>query len=321
MNKYEKNKLLVRVARLYYESDYSQEQIARQLGLSRPYVSKLLHAAKEAGIVKIQVIDEMNTENGVEKLIREYFGLEKVIVIPSKGDGQELKYVGEAAARFLDSILEDGDIIGTSWGDTIYQVSNSLIGRTDLKNITHVQLCGGISNMNSSVHAAEIANNFSEKLRCTSYLLQLPAIVGNRKLKKMLEQDASTEKILDLGRKSRIAMFTIGAFGERGKRSALVRAGYLDQEQTVRLTERGAVGDICSHVINAEGNICDEELDERTIALSLEDLAKKDFRIGVAQGVSKEESMFGALNSGIINVLITNDKTADAICEKISNKK
>ena len=162
MDNYEKNKLLVHIARLYYENDCSQQQIAKQLKLSRPYVSKLLHAAKEKGIVKIQVIDSLNTESVLEKELRECFGLEKVIIAPSKGDGNELQYLGETAARFLDSIIRNGDIIGTSWGDTIFQVSKALVRRGEVNNLTYVQLCGGISNINSAVHAEEIANNFSK---------------------------------------------------------------------------------------------------------------------------------------------------------------
>lgn len=54
------------------------------------------------------MIDPMDTESGIENTIRECFGLEKVIVVPSKGDGKELKYIGEAAARFFeDDILDE----------------------------------------------------------------------------------------------------------------------------------------------------------------------------------------------------------------------
>ena len=50
----EKQKLSVEVARLYYQSDYSQQQIALQLGISRPTISRLLQYAKEKGYVKIR---------------------------------------------------------------------------------------------------------------------------------------------------------------------------------------------------------------------------------------------------------------------------
>ena len=44
---------LVDVARLYYEKDRTQNEIAGIYGISRPMVSKLLKEAKEEGIVTV----------------------------------------------------------------------------------------------------------------------------------------------------------------------------------------------------------------------------------------------------------------------------
>ena len=43
---------------------------------------------------------------------------------------------------------------------------------------------------------------------------------------------------------------------------------------------------------------------------------KKKYRICIAQGLSKVDSMLGALNGGFINVLITNEETADWILKQ-----
>lgn len=307
-----RQQLLIRVAKLYYESDWSQERIAQELEMSRPYISKLLNAAKQEGYVKIQVIDPFNVETVLEKEVREKYNLNKVIIVPKTDDGQPLAHVGKAAARFINDIIKDGDIISTSWGDTMYQTSRYLVERKDLKNVTYVQLCGGVSNVNAAVYSSEIANNFSSAMKCRSFLLQYPAVVGSKELCKMLSEDTNMIKIMKYAKKSQVSVFTIGAFGDR---NALVREGYLSQDLMRQLSDKGAVGDICSHVINSRGEICDHELDSRTIAISLEDLRKKKYRIGVAQGMSKVESIRGALNSGILNVLITNEETAESIME------
>jgi len=46
---------LLAVARLYYEDDLSQQQIADRLGVSRSTVSRLLQLAREQGIVHIEI--------------------------------------------------------------------------------------------------------------------------------------------------------------------------------------------------------------------------------------------------------------------------
>ena len=310
MTDYKRIELLVKVAKLYYENDFSQEMIAKKLGLSRPYISKLLNEAKENGIVRFQVIDPLSTETPLEQKLRERFRLEKVRIVPMSEGPASLSRLGLEAARFLDSILQDNDIIGLSWGATIHACSQALLQRNDLHNIIAVQLCGGISNLNKSIYATEIGNNFSVSIGSISYTLPLPAIMDSKRMKDIVQKDHNIAKILQYGYDSNIALITTGAFGQK---SALVHAGYISHDEMKLLADRGAVGDICSHLIDIHGNICDPELDERTIAVPLEEIKKKKYRICVAQGLSKVDSMLGALNGGIANVLITSEETADLI--------
>ena len=49
----ERRKKLAYVARRYYLEDQKQSDIARELGVSRPLVSRMLSEARELGIVEI----------------------------------------------------------------------------------------------------------------------------------------------------------------------------------------------------------------------------------------------------------------------------
>ena len=51
----ERRKKLAYVARRYYLEDQKQSDIARELGVSRPLVSRMLSEARELGIVEIAV--------------------------------------------------------------------------------------------------------------------------------------------------------------------------------------------------------------------------------------------------------------------------
>lgn len=50
-----KTERLVGVARMYYEQDRTQNEIAGRYGISRPMVSKLLKEARDRGIVSIRI--------------------------------------------------------------------------------------------------------------------------------------------------------------------------------------------------------------------------------------------------------------------------
>ena len=49
----DRNLLVLEAARLYYEHNFNQAQIATKLEVSRPGVSRLLQEARDNGIVKL----------------------------------------------------------------------------------------------------------------------------------------------------------------------------------------------------------------------------------------------------------------------------
>ncbi|MCL2563041.1 MAG: sugar-binding transcriptional regulator [Oscillospiraceae bacterium] len=310
---YKRIDLLVSVATLYYEHGYNQNQIAQKLGLSRPYISKLIAEARERGIVTIQIHDPAGVETPLERDLRQRFGLRKVIVVPQTPEAPLTK-VGQAAARYLNSIVSAGDIVGVGWGATMYTAARSAALRRDLSDVTVVQLCGGISNLERSIYANEIPKLFADAFSGTPYILPLPAIVDDSEVKRSILTDHNIGRVMEVAARANIAMFTLG---KSAADSALTHAGYLADSQLKRLDEAGAVGDICCHFIDEHGRLCDPELDARTIGLPPEELRRKEHRIAVAIGMSKVRSICGALRGGYATELITNEDTAAAVMRRL----
>ena len=68
-------RLIYKCCKLYYEDDYSQQQIADTLGVSRVSVSRMLCAGREAGMVKIQVVSPNHlTYNKLEQELEQLYG-------------------------------------------------------------------------------------------------------------------------------------------------------------------------------------------------------------------------------------------------------
>jgi deoxyribonucleoside regulator len=77
-----------------------------------------------------------------------------------------------------------------------------------------------------------------------------------------------------------------------------------------------AAGDICSRYIDTAGAVCSEELNERTIGISLDELKRKEQSILVAGGAKKVNGIYGALRGGYTNVLITDQFTGRYLLER-----
>ena len=78
-------KRLMEVASLYYEADETQSEIAKQYGISRPMVSRLLKEAKEAGIVKITIQPPASAEEALLAQVKNEFKLKGGALVADGG--------------------------------------------------------------------------------------------------------------------------------------------------------------------------------------------------------------------------------------------
>jgi deoxyribonucleoside regulator len=89
-----------------------------------------------------------------------------------------------------------------------------------------------------------------------------------------------------------------------------VKADYFESDEVDELLKSGAVGDICSRIIKADGTICSEDLNNRTIGIELKELKKKQYSIAVAGGKEKLAAIKAGLNGKWFNSLITDEWVA-----------
>jgi len=299
---------IVEAARLYYEHNFSQQQIAQKLGISRPGVSRLLQQARNKGIVKIQIIDPSARGTLLERKIREKFRLKRVVVVPNDDEDEKIikDRIGSAAAGILDDYIHSGMIFGISWGTTMLSVARH-VSKRQLKDLIVVQLNGGVSRADYNTHASDAARKIAEAFGAIPYLLPLPAIVDRQEVKDAIISDKNIAHTLKIVREASVAMFTIGSFGYD---SALVKSNYFDSAEVEELLRKGAVGDICSRIITHSGDICSEEFNSRTIGIDLDDIRIKEHSIAVAGGKEKLPAIRAALKAKLFNVLVTDEWVA-----------
>jgi len=283
------------------------------LNVSRPTVSRLLQQAKSDGIVSIKIMDPNEDNEYTAESLKEKYGLAKVVVVPvpQYEDWTVKQYLGEAAATYLYHNVKDGDSIAVSWGTTLYQVAIHLQNKF-VRDVSIVQLNGGVSYSETNTYAYEIMRLFGQAFHSSPHFLPLPAIVDHKLVKKTIETDRHMRHVLDLGKCANIALFTVGV---PAADSALINTNYFSNEDLEIIYSR-AVGDICSRYIDLDGNICSEELNSRTIGIDLQELRKKEQSILVCGGPKKVDAIFGVIRGRYANVLITDHYTAKSLLDK-----
>ncbi|CAM3529407.1 sugar-binding transcriptional regulator [Saccharibacillus brassicae] len=303
----DRQRLSIEAARLYYMSDYSQQEIATRLGVSRPTVSRLLQHAKENGFVRISISDPLEDLDALGMELSRRFGLQAARVCHSpQNDYREIRgRIAAEAAAYLDETIQDGDIIGITWGTTMHALALGLRHKP-VRGVEVVQLKGGVSHSQVPTYAAETANMFAEAFGTVARYLPLPVIFDSVELKRMVEEDRHIQRIIELGRQANVAVFTVGTVEED---ALLFRLGYFDDRQRQKLQETGA-GDICSRFFDDQGRICSEEVNARTVGIDLPELRRKEKSILVAGGPRKIRAIRAALAGRYANILVTDQFTA-----------
>ena len=77
------------------------------------------------------------------------------------------------------------------------------------------------------------------------------------------------------------------------------------------------MGDILGHFFDLDGQPVACEVDQRIIALSLDQLRAMPTVVAVAGGSEKTEAVLGALRGSYANVLVTDAETAQAVLQNV----
>lgn len=307
------DKLLIRIAEMYYLEDKNQSQISKELNIHRSTISRLLKKSREEGIVQITINYDKDESYELEKTIAEKFNLQRAIVVRATSDMKEeqrLATMVAATDEYLDKILQGNQIIGVSWGGTMAAFAENMRSR-EIENILCLPMIGGpAGRLISDYHVNTITYEIAKKLNGKALLIDAPAFPETKELKMALMNNEFNQELVQLWQKIDIAIFGIGSPGLSGKQTW---KDFYGGNRTKELIHQEVVGDVISRFYNEAGDHLLEENDDEIIGARLEDLMAVKTRIGLAESKNKAPAILGALRGKYLNVLVTTDETAREI--------
>ncbi|HSL42196.1 MAG TPA: sugar-binding transcriptional regulator [Anaerolineales bacterium] len=307
-------RLITRVARMYYEWEKSQSEIARQLGLSQATVSRLLNRSKEEGIIRISV----NLPNGVhtelEEIIVKKFGLRDAIVVDSLEDNERViqRDLGAATAYYLESAIRPNEVIGiSSWSATLLAMVDALHPAPRKHGVKVVQILGGVGSPSVEAHATRLTSRMAQLVNGEAIYLPVSGVLATEAARDILVADEVAQQAIRLFDHVTTALVGIGAIDPS---PLLAQSGNIfSPEELDLLRQEKAVGDILLRFFNQNGELVETGLEKRVISMSLKQLSKISRAIGVAGGSRKYAAILGALRGHWINILVTDHFTASRL--------
>ncbi len=295
---------------LYYKEGLTQNEIAREMQISRPTVNAYLADARESGIVEISIAGDRMRSLSIAHQLSHHFGLDDCLVMPgASGERSLIDRLGDAGAQALVWHLRPGAGVGIGWGRTMLALANALPDDLDLADMRVVQATGGTTARIPYTPEA-CATRLAERLQARCIPISAPAILSSAQSRDLLLQEpVIAEQMAELGRLD-IALF--GASSLR-QNSTVHSSGFFDNSLQRHQAYGSAVAALVGRFIDAHGEPLDGPLEPRTIGISLPDLKKVPTRILVAGGFDKVSAILATLRGGYATVLVTDAETAAGI--------
>jgi DNA-binding transcriptional regulator LsrR (DeoR family) len=308
-------RLMAKIAMLYYERGLKQSQIAQQLQISQATISRLLKRAQEEQIVRISVRVPVGAFPELEDQIEKIYAIKEAVVVDClSDDDQILRDLGAAAAFYLETTLKSGEVLGiSSWSSTLLAMVDAMDPFPRHFKAQVIQILGGSGNPGSAHHAVQLVRRLANLVNGEGHFLPAPGVTGSPEAQRAFLEDAYVRDALKRFDEVTLALVGIGSVDP--SQLLALSGNVFSPEELDQLRQQGAVGDVCLRFFDVNGNPIENVLDNRVIGMQLEQLRKVERSVGIAGGKRKFEAIRGALRGKLVNVLITDRRTAERLVE------
>jgi DNA-binding transcriptional regulator LsrR (DeoR family) len=301
--------LLVRAAWLSYVGGMTQAQIAKRLGLNRIRVNRMLAQARDQGVVQIRINSRITNCVALEERLRERYDLAEVIVVPTPPHRDLIpQTIAAAAGPVLSERIHNGMSIGIGWGRTL-RLSVKSVAVRPVSGLNVVSLLGTLTG-GTVLNAYETASRFADLFDARCHYFAAPIFADTEETRDLFLRERILREALDQANKVDIAFVSVGPVG---RETTNFQLGVIDEGDLSSLAKAGAVGDLCAHFIDANGELVDHPLNRRVIALPPKALRDIKTVILASGGMDKVAVLRAALRLGVVNVLVTDEKAAEGI--------
>ena len=304
----EKKKRLAHVARKYYMEDQKQSDIARDLGVSRPLISRMLSEARELGIVEITIHEPGAREARLLERLRLTSSIRGGVLVEEgeSSDGTN-RLLSQGAVELLRQLGVRR--LGVGWGYLIGQLV-SWLEENPQPNSTITDICPLVGN--ASIPARNYQSNenvrlMAQQMGATPHFLDLPALPESLEEKQVLCSTEVYRQIYQQWEGLDTALVNIGDYPSSPDFASLVRYGSLLQRER-------ACGRMLIYYFNEDGFVIQSEQDF-AIQIPIDLLKRCPNIIGVCSANTSVKALRGALKSGFFTHLVARAELIKALLE------
>ncbi|WP_051209355.1 sugar-binding transcriptional regulator [Propionicicella superfundia] len=305
--------IAIRAAQLYYIEHSSQRNIADEMGISVPTVSRLINRARNEGLVQFSISEPYAACLDLENSVKAAFGLADVLVAPSATGDREAttRAVALEAARLVQRLTTPDDILGIAWGGTM----SHLIGFLNpCRRVPagFVTLHGSISSCGPELNPATLVERMAMAFGGRRHRIDHAGLAESRAGRDVLLAEPETARVSALYDRITIAVSGVGSLYPEPD-SRLVRSHFLTEAEVAEVRAAGAYGDMVLRFFDESGQECRTSLSERTLGISLDQYRDIPRKIVAASGAHKAQTVRAMLRGRLADVLVVDEELARGV--------
>jgi DNA-binding transcriptional regulator LsrR (DeoR family) len=292
--------IIHKAAWLYYTHGLRQDDVARQLNISRASVAMYLRKARDTGIVTLSTSSRLFTDDVLAREVEDALGLDAVWIVPE--DRAAISADTEmptVAAAVLIELIRPGDRVGVAWGRTVYHIAD-VMPFADLEGVTVVQLCGNLG-APYDYRPDQCTTEIARRLNAEGINLYAPLVLSSERLAAELMQEPVIREQLASIASCTLALYSVGGVEAD---SHLVKCGALSAAELAALGDAGAAAVIAGRLIDADGQLFDCSYNRRCMSADLDSIRAIPKRMMVVEEAEKFAPLVAAIRGGLVSHLV-----------------
>lgn len=307
----EKSKLddAARAGWLYFIAGHTQDEIAKMFQISRASAQRLISHCLAERLITFHLEHPIAACMELASKLKKLFGLIYCEVVPSDPVAPtSVTGIAERGAHLLETMLR-GDqpaIIALGTGRAVRAAVERV---SSIERPMHhiVSLVGTVS-ADGSASFFDTVGRLADRTHARYYPMPLPFLMSSKaECDQMLAID-SVAQVHAIAARSDLRLMGVGQMDDQAQ---IHIDGFVSKEELKSLQELGAVGELIGWPFDKSGRLIPLPR-KRLTSVSLSSPPQK-LSVGMAIGAAKVTAIKAALKGRLLNGLITDESTANAI--------
>ncbi|MCI1890539.1 sugar-binding transcriptional regulator [Schleiferilactobacillus perolens] len=301
--------LLTAIAQDYYFSRASVSELAEKYHITRYFVEKYLQEAQASGLVTITIQAPTTRLQSLELKFKQAFAIPHLVIIKDAANPtQTIEHVVTYAAQQVQNLIHAQNVVGLSWGATIYDVIQHF-SADNQPGLTFTQYMGENMKYHSRAGSTRMVEMAANKFSANYQTIVGPLYVFNPTVRTMLTKEPALAPAFALCEKLDLIICGIGTMDSidsipvwHQHRNEIVPA---DQIENVAGVLFGRPYDVQGRLIAPDKS--------PLFGISETAVRAVPRRVGIVTSKFKTRATLGALRGGMLTDLVMSEAVANRI--------